>query len=354
MDQVPILLEGLLKKQETGDSTNQEVDMQKLLTVVVPVFKVESYINKCLDSLLAAPDWMGKLEVVIVNDGTPDNSAEMSREYVKRYPESFRQIDKENGGHGSAWNVGLKEATGKYLRFLDSDDWFTNLDRLMEDLDKCEADIVFNPFVKEYAYENRFETVNPLPVMGETSIDAASWGAPQWGGYNNFNFWSTTYKTEILRPLHPLFAEKAMFDDFIITWAPLVYGRTYISLDYPVYHYLLGRPGQSMSVTQQRKSALSYLKCFGQYETTRSRIDERLVPADLLDRIDDAITGYAGLIFASMIYLPLKESLGTMAYLWKNYIADNPTKSKLQKRYAAMPGVVFYYVEHLRRKIKRI
>ena len=181
MDQVPILLEGPLKKQETGDSTDQEVDMQKLLTVVVPVFKVESYINKCLDSLLAAPDWMEKLEVVIVNDGTPDNSAEMSREYVKRYPD---------------------------------------LDRLMEDLYKCEADIVFNPFVKEYAYENRFETVNPLPVMGETSIDAASWGAPQWGGYNNFNFWSTTYKTEILRPLHPLFAEKAMFDDFIITWAP--------------------------------------------------------------------------------------------------------------------------------------
>ena len=76
---------------------------------------------------------MNKLEVIIVNDGTPDNSAEMSREYVKRYPLTFRQIDKENGGHGSAWNVGLKESTGYYLRFLDSDDLLTNLGVLMDD-----------------------------------------------------------------------------------------------------------------------------------------------------------------------------------------------------------------------------
>ena len=71
--------------------------MQKLLTIIVPVYKVEVYINKCLDSLLLPPAQMQQLEVIIVNDGTPDNSAELSREYVKRYPESFRQIDKEKG-----------------------------------------------------------------------------------------------------------------------------------------------------------------------------------------------------------------------------------------------------------------
>ena len=117
--------------------------MNKLLTIVVPVYKVEPYINKCLDScILEVEKLMSQLEVIIVNDGTPDNSAEMSREYVKRYPQTFRQIDKENGGHGSAWNVGLKEATGKYLRFLDSDDWLTNLDKLMINLQNCDADCV--------------------------------------------------------------------------------------------------------------------------------------------------------------------------------------------------------------------
>ena len=84
--------------------------MEKLLTIVIPVYKVEAYINKCLDSLIIDPALMEKMDVLIVNDGTPDNSAEMSREYVKRFPGVFRQIDKENGGHGSVWNLGVREA----------------------------------------------------------------------------------------------------------------------------------------------------------------------------------------------------------------------------------------------------
>lgn len=180
--------------------------MEKLLTIVVPVYKVEPYINKCLDSLLVSPELMRKLEVLIINDGTPDNSAEMSREYVKRYPETFRQIDKENGGHGSAWNMGLKEATGKYLRFLDSDDWLSNLDLLLVDLQKNDVDIVFNPFNKYLAYENRNVIIDtPIPV-GEKQL-------PDNWGDNDVNFWSATYKTSILRPLFPLFAEGVMYDD---------------------------------------------------------------------------------------------------------------------------------------------
>ena len=328
--------------------------MQKLLTIVIPVYKVEPYINKCLDSLLGSLESMQKLEVLIVNDGTPDNSAEMSREYVKRYPETFRQIDKETGGHGSAWNLGLKEARGKYLRFLDSDDWFSNLDRLLKDLAGCDADVVLNPFNKVFAYENRIEIMRtPIESGMVMPICPSIWGTPEHR-LNSVNFWSTTYKTEILKPLAPLFAEKVMFDDYILTWAPLINGRTIVSFDYVVYNYLLGRPGQTMLLTQQRKGALSYVKCFEQFETVRSRVDAQAVPADLLGCIDKAIADYASFIFPSMIYLPLKEALKEMDHLWKNYIADNPTKSKLQNRYSALPGVLFYYVEHLRRKIRRI
>ena len=100
--------------------------MEKLLTVVVPVYKVEKYINKCLDSLVVPDKQMERLEVLAVNDGTPDNSALMAKEYEKKYPQTFKVIDKENGGHGSAWNRGVAEATGKYIKFLDSDDWFDN------------------------------------------------------------------------------------------------------------------------------------------------------------------------------------------------------------------------------------
>lgn len=323
-----------------------------LLSVVVPVYKVEPYIDKCLTSLVMDDDsLMRQLEVIIINDGTPDNSAEMSREYVKRYPLTFRQIDKENGGHGSAWNVGLKEARGKYLRFLDSDDWFTNLERLMHDLDSCEADIVFNPYIKEFTYDNNTEYVGTaFPTNVTAIINPQLWGTSKWK-YNNVNFWSITYKTTVLKPLQVLFAEKTMFDDYILTWAPLVYGRTYASFDYPVYHYLIGRPGQSMSTTQRRKCAESYVKCFAQYELVRLHIDTQVVPIPFLNRIDDSIAGYANFIFPFMIYLPLKESLTRMKFLWKKYLSNKQAKSKLLKRYSMMPGFVFYYVEHLRRII---
>lgn len=328
---------------------------EKLLSVVVPVYKVEPYIDKCLSSLiLEDPALMDALEVIIVNDGTPDNTAEMSREYVKRYPGTFRQIDKENGGHGSAWNVGLKEATGKYLRFLDSDDWLMNLDRLMQDLNGCDADIVLNRYNIVLVSENRtVEKRNPVESGIVTPIVESEWGLVE-RGLNTVYFWRAVYKTGILKPLLPLFAEKVMFDDAILTWAPLVHGRTFVAFDYVVYNYLLGRPGQSMSAIQDRKGAYSYAKCFDQYELVRSRIDEQAVPTELLKCIDTAITNYARHVFTKMLYLPLNEALGKMDYLWKNYIVGIPDKSKPERRYGVLPGVVFYYVERLHRKLKHV
>ena len=126
--------------------------MEKLLTVVVPVYKVEKYINKCLDSLIVSDEQMNLLEVIVVNDGTPDNSAIMAKEYERKYPNTFRVIDKENGGHGSAWNRGVVEAKGKYIKFLDSDDWFDDNDfpKLINRLKDCTADVVLCNLEKHY------------------------------------------------------------------------------------------------------------------------------------------------------------------------------------------------------------
>ena len=321
--------------------------MQKLLSIIVPVYKVEKHINKCLDSLvLDTSELMEQLEVIIVNDGTPDKSAEMSREYVNNYPETFRQIDKENGGHGSAWNVGLKEAKGRYLKFLDSDDWLFNLKRLISDLDGCDADIVFNPFNKFYSYDNRFETVDTPISPGVTDLPVF------WGG-DDVNFWGATYKTSILKPLYPLFAEKAMYDDYILTWAPLINGRTCIALDYVVYNYLVGRPGQTMDATRQRRGAYSYLKCFEQYELIKSKFVNKDIPSPNLEKIDYAITGYASYTFAYMLYLPYPEAKSRMKYLWDNYIVDHDYKSPLERRYKALPFPLFTFVEWVRKVFLR-
>lgn len=69
---------------------------------------------------------MQRLEVLVVNDGSKDNSSAIAHEYQDKYPDTFRVIDKENGNYGSCVNRGLKEATGKYIKILDADDWFDN------------------------------------------------------------------------------------------------------------------------------------------------------------------------------------------------------------------------------------
>ena len=338
--------------------------MSKLLTIVVPVYKVEPYINKCLDSCLIYKsneqgekvlddDLMNQLEVIIVNDGTPDRSAEMSREYSKRYPQTFRQIDKENGGHGSAWNVGLKEATGKYLRFLDSDDWLTNLDRLMLDLQHCEADVVLNPFeVCSLTDEN---IVIPTPdISGAQKPCDGSHSYPItkeiWMDfshkYSNVNFWSVTYKTEILKPLWPLFAEKVMYDDYILTWAPLIYGRSCVAFDYVLYNYLVGRPEQTVRVRNREKRARSYSKCFKQYEKIRSEVNEDL-PKVILEIIDYSISRYANYILGYLVFLPYKQVKTELAHLMsKNYFVN--IDSKIIVRYHKLPFFIFYFMEHFR------
>lgn len=226
--------------------------MQKLLTIVIPVYKVEKYINKCLDSLILSDEQMEKLEVVVVNDGTPDNSALMAKEYEKRYPNIFKVIDKENGGHGSAWNKGVELATGKYLRFLDSDDWLANLPEFVERLEKWDVDLVFTDLQIVNEQTSSLDRLFTSSVAMETDkkyrVDDYDWKKTDamFGGYNVTNFHMCTYRTSLLKKHHPVFFEKMFYDDEILFILPLCEAKTFVYINCVVYNYLLGRVGQSM------------------------------------------------------------------------------------------------------------
>ena len=90
------------------------------VSVIVPVYNVEKYLDKCLDSL--ACQTLKDMEVIIVNDGSPDNSEDIIKKYTKKY-KNFKYYKKENGGLSSARNYGIKYASGDYIAFLDSDDY---------------------------------------------------------------------------------------------------------------------------------------------------------------------------------------------------------------------------------------
>ena len=223
----------------------------KLLTVVVPVYKVEKYINKCLVSLIVSDEQMQKVEVIVVNDGTPDNSAIMAKEYEKKYPHTFRIIDKENGGHGSAWNVGVKEATGKYLRFLDSDDWLSNFSDFIRRLETCNSDLILTDVhcYHEDTKKSDYFLNTKLEPMKEFDTNTFDWQnvRPLYRGSNYTNFHACTYKTSLLKACHPLFLERIFYDDEILMVMPLCTSNTFTYFDLVLYNYLLGREGQSVN-----------------------------------------------------------------------------------------------------------
>lgn len=219
----------------------------KLLSIVIPVYNVEDYLRKCLDSLILPQHLMEKLEVIVVNDGSPDNSLSIANEYAEKYPETFKVIDKENGGHGSAWNVGLKEANGKYVKFLDSDDWLENLSALLERLQNIDVDIVFCKKIHFYSETNDKEVLSKFFCLSQGKIyDADSFDWMKFGyDMDITNFQYCTYRRDILVPFEPLFLEHQCYDDSILFVVPIVACHHFVYYDFPVYNYLLGRAGQT-------------------------------------------------------------------------------------------------------------
>lgn len=234
--------------------------MNKLLTIIVPVYKVEPYINKCLDSLIIAPELMELMDVLIINDGTPDNSAEMSREYVRRYPSVFRQIDKENGGHGSAWNLGIKEAFGKYVKFLDSDDWLENLEPMMRKLSASDADLVITSVICHNANEELWKLeIKDMEFDKVYDADCFDWLGNRSHGNYIFHH-CAIYKAEMFRQYLPLFLEHQPYDDVILGAAPIIGAKTLVAWDMEVYQYRMDRPGQSISAEVERKNVGALVK----------------------------------------------------------------------------------------------
>ena len=126
----------------------------KVLSIAIPVYNTENYIKRCVDSL-AIQDIINDIEIILVNDGSKDNSIKIMNEYKAKYPESIIVVDKENGGHGSTINKALSIATGKYFRVLDSDDWFDskNFVTFVNKLKDEDVDLIITNYRKEYVYD---------------------------------------------------------------------------------------------------------------------------------------------------------------------------------------------------------
>lgn len=145
------------------------------LSIIVPVYNVESYLDKCLQSLVHQTLDQARYEILVVNDGSSDHCQEIIDTYVKRYKQ-VKAYQKQNGGLSDARNYGIKHAKGNYLAFVDSDDYVkANMYQVMLDKAKeCDFDIVVCDFTE--VYEKRecvFTSRIECDIMGTQAIKKA-------------------------------------------------------------------------------------------------------------------------------------------------------------------------------------
>lgn len=224
--------------------------MNKLLSIVIPVYKVEKFIDKCIGSLIVPDEkHLQLLDIVVINDGTPDNSAVLAKEYEKRYPGIVRVIDQENRGHGGAWNHGTELAVGKYLFYLDSDDWFetSELSKLITYLGHCDTDMVMLDGKNYYAATDTYtEKVKHYELTPDVIYDADKFDWLGTGhGYDMTYAHDTVYRTAMMQQYLPLFCEHVMYDDVSLQAIPIAVAKDFVYTHLNVYRYYIGRPGQS-------------------------------------------------------------------------------------------------------------
>lgn len=217
---------------------------KKILTIGIPAYNMEEYLERCLESVVDCNN-LYKIEIIIVNDGSRDKTSEIAHQYETKYPGSVRVIDKENGGWGTAINRSIKEATAKYYKSLDSDDWFIteNLDKFIEELDKTEADLILTDFneINEY---NDIRTVQINGHINETVslekhlIKINKQISP---------IHAITYRTTFLKDLN-FKVEPKFYADIDYVLSPFCHIQSVHVMPLNIYQYFRGREGQSVSI----------------------------------------------------------------------------------------------------------
>lgn len=216
----------------------------KIITVSIAAYNVESYIEQCLDSF-ADERLRETLEVLIINDGSTDNTALIAERYVQNHPEIFRLINKENGGHGSTINRGIQEASGKYFKPVDGDDWVDteNLITIIDMLRNIDSDLVITDFCEKYMKTGQTRKIccDSLPRNELTNFCDIDW--KDLLVYHNM-----IYVTNVLQQNDILVSEKVFFEDTEYVLFPLKYINTFYYMPSVLYYYRLEREGQSCSV----------------------------------------------------------------------------------------------------------
>ena len=303
----------------------------KLISFAVPCYNSAEYMDKCINSLLKAGE---DAEIIIVNDGsTKDNTQEIAEKYAKDYPTIVKAVNKENGGHGDAVTVGLRNSTGKYFKVVDSDDWVDEdaLNKVMDFLRSLDEDnspdVLIVNYVIERVFENKQKRVNykkEFPVNRMFSFEESKKFTP--GKYITMH--ALIHKRQILEDMNFEMPKHTFYVDNILICKPMFNVKTFYYLDVDFYRYFIGRADQSvnekvlMSRIDQhiRMTKILLYDCdYSAIKETRPRLYDYL------------INHVCSLMVVNSIYLikiDTPESMQTKKEIWEELKEKDPETYK--------------------------
>lgn len=230
--------------------------MEKTLTVIVPAYNAEPFLEKCLKSFwLPEASDRDKIEVIIINDGSGDGTAQIAEQFVKKAPDMYRLVNKENAGHGSGINAGADLARGIYMKVVDADDWVRTgeLGKFLKFLDTAVSDVVFSDYATFHigtGAEKHYTSRMPEERQQYT-LDALMehWGDIQWGT----TFHGICYRTAFYRSTGYRLTERVFYEDQEYATMPCSLAQTVALAPFEVYVYRVGDVNQSVSASNQVK-----------------------------------------------------------------------------------------------------
>ena len=218
-----------------------------LLTVVVPSYNAASYLSRALEPLASFGD---ELEVVVVDDGSTDATGAIADGYSLRRPDLFRTVRQANGGHGAAIQAGLRSARGTYLKVLDADDWLDAdaLRDVLRTLAELELDGGVDAFFTDYVHDrvgkpnrtSRFDSVFPAHRRFGWSH------TERFSKRQYLMMHAIVYRTDVVRRSGMELPSHTFYVDNLYVVVPLAHARRMYYLPVSLYHYYIGRPGQSV------------------------------------------------------------------------------------------------------------
>lgn len=222
----------------------------KDITFTVPCYNSESYMERCIDTLLSGDE---RVEIIIVDDGSTDRTGEIADNYARNYPEIVTVIHQENGGHGAGVNAGLEHATGRYFKVVDSDDWLeeAELCKLLQkigqwDREDTRVDLIVCNYMYDHLYERKIKRVGYGNVFPKEKICT-------WNEIRRFRpsqylvMHALFFRTDVLKHAGLRLPKHTFYVDNIFANQPLPYVDSICYLDLDMYHYFLGREDQSVN-----------------------------------------------------------------------------------------------------------